>query len=74
MTTEMLELARANAVGAGAENVEFLAGNIEAIPLPAGSVDVVISNCVINLSVEKAAVFSEVARVLRAVGVYGSPT
>src|SRR4249919_2352087 len=49
MTEEMLDLARANARAAGAENVEFLRGQIEAIPLPDGSVDVIISNCVINL-------------------------
>jgi arsenite methyltransferase len=67
MTPEMLELARRNAVeaGAGADNVEFLQGYLEQIPLPAGSVDVVISNCVINLAADKAAVLREVARVLR---------
>jgi arsenite methyltransferase len=65
MTDEMLELARANARRAGAENVEFLAGVIEEIPLPDESVDVVISNCVINLSGDKAAVLREAARVLR---------
>ncbi len=65
MTYEMLELARANAVEAGVANVEFLKGRIESIPLPAASVDVVISNCVINLSTDKAAVLREVARVLR---------
>jgi SAM-dependent methyltransferase len=64
MTDEMLALARANAAAAGASNVEFLKGTIEAIPLPAGSVDVVISNCVINLSVDKPAVFAEMFRVL----------
>jgi SAM-dependent methyltransferase len=64
MTDEMLGLARANAARAGASNVEFLKGTIEAIPLPAGSVDVVISNCVINLSVDKPAVFAEMFRVL----------
>jgi arsenite methyltransferase len=53
-----------NAVKAGASNVEFLKGTIEALPLPAGSIDVVISNCVINLSVDKPAVFAEMFRVL----------
>ena len=57
--------ARANAAEAGATNVEFLKGHIEDIPLPAGSVDVVISNCVINLSADKPRVIREVARVLR---------
>ena len=61
----MLALARANADEAGATNVEFLKGHIEDIPLPAGSVDVVISNCVINLSADKPRVIREVARVLR---------
>jgi arsenite methyltransferase len=65
MTDEMLELARANQRQAGAENVEFLKGTIEAIPLPDDSVDVIISNCVINLSGDKARVFAEAARVLR---------
>ncbi len=65
MTDEMLELARANAAAAGAENVEFLKGYIEDIPLPAGSVDVVLSNCVINLSGDKARVIGEAARVLK---------
>jgi arsenite methyltransferase len=65
MTDEMLELARSNAQQAGAENVEFLKGHIEDIPLPDGSVDVVISNCVINLSGDKATVLREAARVLR---------
>ncbi|WP_327585225.1 arsenite methyltransferase [Nonomuraea sp. NBC_00507] len=64
MTEEMLALARANAARAGAANVEFLKGTIESIPLPAASVDVVISNCVINLSVDKDAVFAETFRVL----------
>jgi arsenite methyltransferase len=64
MTAEMLALARGNAAAAGASNVDFLAGTIEAIPLPAGSVDVVISNCVINLSTDKPAVFAEMFRVL----------
>ncbi len=64
MTDEMLALARANAAKAGAGNVEFLKGEIEAIPLPDASVDVVISNCVINLSVDKPAVLAEMYRVL----------
>ncbi len=64
MTQEMLALARRNAAEAGATNVEFLQGNIERIPLPTGTVDVVISNCVINLSVDKPAVFAEIHRVL----------
>jgi arsenite methyltransferase len=70
-TPEMLELARRNAADAGANNVEFLEGSIEAIPLPDGSVDVVISNCVINLSVDKSSVFAEIFRVLRAGGRIG---
>jgi SAM-dependent methyltransferase len=65
MTTEMLELARANQARAGIGNVEFLEGRIEAVPLPDASVDVVVSNCVINLSADKAAVFAEAYRVLR---------
>jgi arsenite methyltransferase len=65
MTDEMLELARANAAEAGVTNVEFLKGHIESIPLPDAAVDVVISNCVINLSIDKAAVLREVSRVLR---------
>ena len=65
MTDEMLDLARANAARAGLTNVEFLKGYIEEIPLPEASVDVVISNCVINLSADKAAVIREAARVLR---------
>jgi SAM-dependent methyltransferase len=64
MTDEMLALAQANAAKAGATNVEFLKGTIEAIPLPAESIDVVISNCVINLSVDKPAVLAETFRVL----------
>ena len=71
MTDEMLDLARANAVRVGAANVELLKGEIEAIPLPAESVDVVISNCVINLSTDKPAVFREVFRVLRSGGRLG---
>jgi arsenite methyltransferase len=65
MTDEMLALARRNAAAAGAENVEFLKGYIEQIPLPDASVDVIISNCVINLAGDKAKVFAEAARVLR---------
>jgi ubiquinone/menaquinone biosynthesis C-methylase UbiE len=64
MTEEMLALALANQKKTGATNVEFLKGTIEDIPLPAGSVDVVISNCVINLSTDKPAVFAETFRVL----------
>jgi SAM-dependent methyltransferase len=65
MTDEMLELARRNQREAGATNVEFLKGTIESIPLPDASVDVVISNCVINLSSDKDAVLREAFRVLR---------
>jgi arsenite methyltransferase len=65
MTDEMLELARANAREAGIENVEFLKGYIEEIPLADDSVDVVISNCVINLSADKRKVLAEAARVLK---------
>ncbi len=71
MTDEMLALAQRNAAEAGATNVEFVRGHIEAIPLPAASVDVVISNCVINLAADKAAVFREIARVLRPGGRMG---
>ena len=71
MTEEMLALARGNAAQAGATNVEFLKGHIEQIPLPAETVDVVISNCVINLSVDKPAVFAETFRVLRPGGRLG---
>jgi len=71
MTEEMLDLARANARAACAENVEFLRGQIEAIPLPDSSVDVVISNCVINLSTDRGAVFAETFRVLRPGGRLG---
>jgi arsenite methyltransferase len=65
MTDEMLALARANQHKAGVENVEWLRGQIEDIPLPAETVDVVISNCVINLSGDKPAVLAEAARVLK---------
>jgi arsenite methyltransferase len=65
MTDEMLEVARANQARAGIDNVEFLFGHIEAVPLPDASVDVVISNCVVNLSTDKPAVFAEIYRVLR---------
>jgi arsenite methyltransferase len=68
MTDEMLALARANATEAGATNVEFLKGYIEELPLPDESVDVVISNCVINLSADKPRVVREAARVLRSGG------
>ena len=71
MTDEMLALARRNAAEAGATNVEFLKGQIEAIPLPADSIDVVISNCVVNLAADKPAVFREIARVLRPGGRLG---
>jgi arsenite methyltransferase len=64
MTEEMLALARGNADQAGVANVDFLKGHIEQIPLPAETIDVVISNCVINLSVDKPAVFAEMHRVL----------
>ena len=71
MTGEMLDLARAHAEQAGAGNAEFLLGQIEAIPLSAGSVDVIISNCVINLSADRTAVFAESFRVLRPGGRLG---
>ena len=71
MTDEMLSLARRNAVEAGATNVEFRKGTIEALPLDDASVDVVISNCVINLASDKAAVFAEIARVLKPGGRVG---
>jgi arsenite methyltransferase len=64
MTDDMLALARANAARAGAANAEFLKGEIEALPLPDASVDVIISNCVINLSTDKPAVLGEMFRVL----------
>ncbi|HZA82903.1 MAG TPA: arsenite methyltransferase, partial [Actinomycetes bacterium] len=71
MTEEMLALARRNTEQAGARNVEWLKGHIEGIPLPAATVDVVISNCVVNLSVDKPAVFAEAFRVLRPGGRLG---
>jgi arsenite methyltransferase len=71
MTDEMLDLARRNATDAGIDNVEFLRGFIEQIPLRDASVDVVISNCVINLSTDKPAVFAEIFRVLRPGGRIG---
>ena len=71
MTEEMLALARHNKVEAGVTNAHFLKGEIEHVPLPAESVDVVISNCVINLSTDKAQVLAEIARVLRPGGRVG---
>jgi arsenite methyltransferase len=71
MTEEMLALARRNATERGVTNVHFLKGHIENVPLPAESVDVVISNCVINLSTDKPAVFRELARVLKPGGRLG---
>ena len=71
MTDEMLALARANAAEAGVRNAHFLKGLMEQIPLPSASVDVVISNCVINLSTDKAAVLAETARVLKPGGRLG---
>ena len=71
MTDEMLELAQRNAREAGVTNAHFLKGVIEQIPLPAQSVDVVISNCVINLSVDKPAVLAEIGRVLKPGGRIG---
>ena len=71
MTDEMLALAQGNARAAGVTNVHLLKGVIEQIPLPAASVDVVISNCVVNLSVDKPAVLAEVARVLKPGGRIG---
>ena len=65
MTEEMLDLARSNAAAAGVQNVEFVKGYLEELPLPDGSVDVVISNCVINLSGDKPKVLAEAARVLK---------
>ncbi len=71
MTDEMLALALRNAAEAGDSNVEFLKGRIEEIPLPASTIDVVISNCVINLAADKPAVLREIARVLRPGGRMG---
>ena len=71
MTDEMLDLARRGASEAGVENVRFLKGYIEEVPLPAQSVDVVISNCVINLSTDKPRVFAEMFRVLKPGGRIG---
>jgi arsenite methyltransferase len=71
MTDEMLALARANAEKAGARNVEFVKGTIEAVPLPDESIDVIISNCVINLSTDKPAVLTEAHRLLRPGGRFG---
>lgn len=71
MTDEMLDLARRNATEAGATNVTFLKGQIEQIPLPDATIDVIISNCVINLSTDKPAVFAEMRRVLRTGGRIG---
>ena len=71
MTEEMLALARRNAAEAGATNVEFLKGQIEEIPLPAETIDVVISNCVVNLSPDKQAVLAETFRILRPGGRIG---
>ena len=71
MTDEMLALGRRNAAEAGVANVHFLKGLIEQVPLPAASVDVVISNCVVNLSTDKPAVFAEMARVLKPGGRIG---
>jgi ubiquinone/menaquinone biosynthesis C-methylase UbiE len=71
MTDEMLELARRNAADAGATNVEFRKGTIEDVPLPEDSVDVIISNCVINLSTDKPRVLAEMLRVLRPGGRLG---
>jgi SAM-dependent methyltransferase len=70
-TPEMLDLARRNAAEAGATNVEFLEGRIDDIPLPDGAVDVIISNCVINLAADKPKVFAEMLRVLRPGGRIG---
>jgi SAM-dependent methyltransferase len=67
----MLELAVRNAAEAGVTNVEFVRGTIESVPLPSSTIDVVISNCVINLAADKAAVFREIARVLRPGGRVG---
>jgi arsenite methyltransferase len=71
MTDEMLELARRNASDSGVKNAHFLKGDIENIPLPDESIDVVISNCVVNLSTDKPRVFREIFRVLRPGGRIG---
>jgi arsenite methyltransferase len=71
MTDEMLDLAVRNAAEAGVTNVEFVRGTIESVPLPSSTIDVVISNCVINLAADKASVFREIARVLRPGGRIG---
>jgi arsenite methyltransferase len=71
MTDEMLDLARSNQAKSGLENVEFLKGYIESVPLPDSTVDVIISNCVINLSADKSAVFREMHRVLKPGGRIG---
>ena len=71
MTDEMLDLSVRNAADAGVTNVEFVRGTIESVPLPSSTIDVVISNCVINLATDKAAVFREIARVLRPGGRVG---
>ena len=71
MTDEMLALARANAEKAGAGNVEFVKGTIEDVPLPDATIDVIISNCVINLSVDKPAVLGEMFRLLKPGGRIG---
>jgi SAM-dependent methyltransferase len=71
ITDEMLELAVRNAAAAGVTNVEFVRGTIESVPLPSSTIDVIISNCVINLAADKAAVFREIARVLRPGGRIG---
>ncbi len=71
MTDEMLDLARRNATDAKVDNVEFVKGDIEDVPLPDASVDVIISNCVINLSTDKPSVFAEMFRVLRPGGRVG---
>jgi arsenite methyltransferase len=71
MTDEMLALARRNAAEAGVDNVEFVKGTIESLPLPDASIDVVISNCVINLAADKGATLAEIARVLRPGGRVG---
>src|SRR5215213_5033999 len=70
-TPEMLDLARRNAADAGVTNVQFLDGRLDAVPLPDDSVDVIISNCVVNLAVDKSAVFAEMHRLLRPGGRVG---